>query len=132
GHECLYCLPKDLSVQSSRDDAPEVVAHCRGVTVSDTLPHVTVGAPWDHAVSDLDAVVIRKDPPFDTDYLHLTQVLDLVRTRTFVMNAPAGLRAANEKLFALNFGAWMTRTLVTRDRAEVTRFVTEVGGRAVL
>jgi glutathione synthase len=76
--------------------------------------------------------MIRKDPPFDTVYLHLTQQLDLIKEHTLVVNDPAGLRAANEKLYALSFEQWMPPTLVTRDRAEILEFTRSVGGRAVL
>jgi glutathione synthase len=96
------------------------------------MPHVTLGEETQLDASELDAVFIRKDPPFDTAYLHLTQTLDLVTEQTLIVNSPAGLRAANEKLFALNFARWMPRTLVTRNRDEVLQFLADVGGRAVL
>jgi glutathione synthase len=83
-------------------------------------------------VSEFSAVMIRKDPPFDTAYLHLTQQLDLIKEHTLVVNDPAGLRAANEKLYALQFEEWMPQTLVTRDREAILEFTRSVGGRAVL
>lgn len=130
GHETLHCLPGDLSVTTS----PElrVLARVRRIHVADTPPHVVCDAPNEVDVSTLDAVFIRKDPPFDTAYLHLTQTLDLVKTQTLVLNDPAGLRAANEKLFALGFAHLMPRTLVTREREAILDFTRAVGGRAVL
>jgi glutathione synthase len=83
-------------------------------------------------VSGLDAVFVRKDPPLDTAYLHLTQQLDLLHERTLVLNRPQGLRDANEKLFAFHFADWMPASLVTSDRGKILDFVRVVGGQAVL
>lgn len=127
GHRCLHASPVDLTC-----DGRNVSATVRKVVVSDTAPHVVLGAVEQIDVGEVDAVLVRKDPPFDSTYLHLTQQLDLVAARTFVMNAPRGLRDANEKLFALHFQEWMPRTLVTRDRDAIFSFVREVGGEAVL
>jgi len=102
------------------------------MTVSAAAPHVVLDGALDVDVADVDAVLIRKDPPFDTTYLHLTQTLDLIKHRTLVVNDPAGLRAANEKLFALRFSRWMPRTIVTKSTRAILQFVEEVGGRAVL
>ena len=83
-------------------------------------------------LSTLDAVLVRKDPPFDRAYLFLTQQLDLVRDRVLIMNDPRGVRDANEKLFAFNFPEFMPRSLVTASPQQILEFVSEVGGRAVL
>ncbi len=127
GHQCLHCLPHELALEGAR-----VCARARPVTVSDTFPHSSAGAPVGVDLADLDAVFVRKDPPFDVEYLHLTQELDLVRDRTLVVNDPAGLRTANEKLFALRFEHLLPRTLVSADREGLLAFVTEVGGTAVI
>jgi len=130
GHETLHCLPGDLSITTV--PSLRVSARVRPIQVQDTPPHVSCGVPLDVDLSTLDAVFIRKDPPFDTAYLHLTQTLDLVKHQTLVLNDPAGLRAANEKLFALRFSHLMPKTLVTREREALLEFTREVGGRAVL
>jgi glutathione synthase len=122
GHECFHCLLTDVSAEGSR-----VFAHARAITVSDVAPHVTVGESQLHEVSALDAVFIRKDPPFDSAYLHLTQLLELVKEETLVLNDPRGLRDANEKLFALQFEKWMPRTRVTSRPSEILAFAEEVG-----
>jgi glutathione synthase len=127
GHECWHCLPHQVGARGA-----DPFARARRITVSDTAPHVIWG---EHAILDLaavDAVFVRKDPPFDVEYLHLTQLLDLVQGRTLVVNDPRGLRDANEKLFALWFADLMPRTLVSSDPARLLDFVIEVGGRAVL
>lgn len=131
GHVCLHCAPQDVGARVGADGS-RVFARARPLRVRPQAPHVELDAPEDWDVGELDAVFIRKDPPFDGAYLHLTHVLDLVTDRTLVLNAPAGLRDANEKLFALRFAPWMPRTRVTRDPAEILECLREVGGKAVL
>lgn len=72
-----------------------------------------------------DAIVFRHDPPFDVDYLHATQIVDLSGVRV-VLNSARGLRAANEKLYALNFASAMPPTILTRDRREALSFLGEM------
>jgi glutathione synthase len=127
GHECLHALPRELTNRGSA-----LWATCRAIAVSDTPPHVALGTDQVVEVSSLDAVWVRKDPPFDVGYLHLTQQLDLVAKATLVINAPRGLRDANEKLFAFQFARWMPRSLVSAERARLLGFLEEVGGQAVL
>jgi glutathione synthase len=127
GHECFHCLvPNVCSV--GRD----VSAWCRPLRVSNAAPHTEVGERQLISVGSFDAVFIRKDPPFDADYLHLTQQLDLVGEQTLVVNGPRGLRDANEKLFALHFAETMPRTLVSADTDQMLEFVRAVGGKAVV
>ncbi|MBN2195717.1 MAG: glutathione synthase [Polyangiaceae bacterium] len=127
GHGCLHCLPRELSHYGR-----EVIAQCRSIVVADTAPHVTLARPTTVGLADLDAVFVRKDPPFDVAYLHLTQMLDLVQDRVLVVNTPRGLRDANEKLFAFHFSHLMPRSLVSCEPARILDFVLEVGGQAVL
>src|SRR5262249_49835060 len=83
-------------------------------------------------LDDIEAVFIRKDPPFDQAYLYATLLLEHVRDRTLLVNDPRGLREANEKLYALNFPEWTPPTLVSADRERIHDFVATVGGRAVI
>jgi len=127
GHQCLHCLPRDLS-----NKGREVSATVRPVTVSDIAPHTSVGAAFRVNLADLDAVFIRKDPPFDTAYAHLTRQLDLVKPDVLVLNDPSAIRDANEKLYAFKFAEFMPTSLVSSDRDALLSFVAEVGGRAVI
>ena len=127
GHECLHCLPRELS-----NEGRDVYARARSVKVSAEPPHVTLGADERVELAKLGAVFIRKDPPFDAGYLYLTQVLDLVKDRVLVMNDPRGLRDANEKLFTFQFLEFMPRSLVSAEPAQIIAFVDKVGGTAVL
>jgi glutathione synthase len=76
----------------------------------------------------MNAVFMRTDPPLDVAYLYTTYILDYINPdRTLVVNAPAGLRAANEKMFTLQFAEWMTDTIVSRDKVVIRQFLEEQG-----
>ena len=126
-HEIFHCLPKDIA-----NEGQKVTARARAIHVANTPPHVLLGAEAVLEVATLEAVFIRKDPPFDPPYVHLTHQLELVKGRTLVLNDPRGLRDANEKLFAFHFVEYMPRSRVTADPGEILAFVEAVGGRAVL
>jgi glutathione synthase len=126
GHACLHCEPRDVYVEDA-----DVRARVREVRVSDAEPHFTLGASQDVRLADVQCVLIRKDPPFDAQYLYLTLMLEMLRGRGLVMNDPRGLRDANEKLYTLHFAKHMPRTLVTSDRDRVHRFVAALGAAVV-
>jgi glutathione synthase len=76
----------------------------------------------------LDVILMRKDPPFDTEYIFATYILEQAeRDGALVVNKPRGLRDANEKLFTSWFPQCCPPTLVTRDAVELRRFLTEIG-----
>lgn len=127
GHEVLHCRPEQLYSENG-----QVGALVQPLVVSDRAPHVTAGAPRRERLIQLDAVFIRKDPPFDAAYLHMTQELDLVKEHTLVINDPSAVRDANEKLYALRFARFMPPTLVSADERQLIDFVAKVGGRAVI
>ena len=96
-------------------------------------PHYTLGETAITALATLDAVLMRTDPPVDEDYLYATHLLSLVEARgVFVMNRPAALRDANEKLYALNFPDCIPRTLVARQVTQLKAFLAEVGGEMIV
>ena len=79
-----------------------------------------------HALNDFDAVVMRTDPPVDTDYLLATQLLGIAEANgAHVLNSPACLRNFNEKLAILNFPQFIAPTLVSADAAEIGSFLDE-------
>lgn len=127
GHESLHCLPRDLFVQGG-----DLFARVRPVTVSPESPYYSLGGAFDVRVAETEAVFIRKDPPFDQEYLYATLLLELVRGRTVLVNDPRGIRDANEKLYTLHFARHSPRSTVTADRTRILSFVDEVGGRAVI
>lgn len=127
GHQALHCEPRDLYVEKG-----DVFARVRHLTVSDTPPHTTFGAVENVRLADVEAVFIRKDPPFDSLYLYATLLLERARGRTVIVNDPRGLRDGNEKLYALNFARWMPKTIVTSSEEQILAFVASVGGRGVI
>ena len=130
GHECWHCLPRDLWVLGS-----EAHATARRVFVLEEAPWIVLdpsAGPSRLALAEVQAVFIRKDPPFDAAYLYATLLLEHVRGKTLVINDPRGLRDANEKLYAMNFPEWTPRTLVTADRDLIHEFLGEVGGKGVI
>ncbi|MBD3649066.1 MAG: glutathione synthase [Pseudomonadales bacterium] len=73
-------------------------------------------------INDLDALVIRKDPPFDKSYLHLTYLLEFLSDNVLQINPPAALRDVNEKLYTLNWPDHCPDTLVSCDRQTLMEF----------
>lgn len=127
GHENLHCLLSHLSVEGGK-----VFATTREAFVSDEAPHTRYGNTKEVELAHVDAVLVRKDPPFDTNYYRASLILDLVRDSTFLMNDPRGLRDADEKLYALRFPDWTPRTYVTADPVRIRAFVDACGGNAVI
>ncbi|MEL6493646.1 MAG: glutathione synthase [Cyanobacteria bacterium J06623_7] len=75
-------------------------------------------------LEEMDAVFMRTDPPVDVPYLYTTYILDLIDPRqTLVINSPQGLRAANEKVYALQFADVIPKTIVSQDKSVITDFV---------
>lgn len=126
GHECLHC-----ELAAVYNEGRRVGARVNTVDFTDGQP-ARLGRAEELAFEDVDAVFIRKDPPFDAAYAHLTQQLDLVADRTLIVNSPRGLRDANEKLFAFHFAELMPKTLVSSDPARILAFVAAIGGSAVM
>lgn len=86
------------------------------------------GNPFERALSEVDALLMRKDPPFDLEYLYSTYLLELAeREGCFVINKPASLRDANEKLFTTWFPQCIVPSLVSRDMARLRAFASEFG-----
>lgn len=95
-------------------------------------PWYSLGEAVQMPLEQMDAVFMRKDPPVSTAYLYATYLLDFVDSaRTLMVNLPQGLRAANEKMFALQFTAAIPETIVTQNKQTIRAFV-EAKGLAVL
>jgi len=128
GHRVLYGEPGDLAVDGGR-----VTARVRPVTLRREIGrHADLGAPL-HVVLDdeVDLVLQRKDPPVDAEYVTATQILSLCH-RALVLNRPAGILAANEKLYALNFPDLMPETRVTRSIPQLIDFLAKLGGEMIV
>jgi len=128
GHRVDHCLVPDVALQHGKP-----LATVRQATMKrDKAAPVTLGEPEEVDLNEVDAVFIRKDPPFDEPYSWLTLILEHLRGSTLVINDPRGLRDANEKLYACHFPALMPKTRVDSDRHRIRAFIREVGGQGVI
>ena len=111
--------------------------------VVDAVPTVVRDAPTPaHAfatvertfmrLAEFDAVLMRKDPPVDVNYLHATWILDHARGKTLLVNDPRGLRELNEHLAVLQFPALTPPTIVTRSADKLREFQAQQGGAIVV
>lgn len=82
----------------------------------------------EYALYDLNVILMRKDPPFNAEYIYTTYLLELAeREGVFVVNHPQGLRDANEKLFIAHFPDCAPQTVVTQDQAILKAFLDKHG-----
>ncbi len=92
----------------------------------------TVSDAISRPLDNMDAVFMRTDPPVTIPYLYATYILDYINPgTTLVVNAPSGLRTANEKMYALQFRSVIPETIVSQEKAVIQKFV-EQQGAAVL
>lgn len=102
-----------------------VFANCAPTTVNDDLNHWFKKRPDTiMALTDFDVILMRKDPPFNMDYIYATYLLEQAENKgVLVINKPQSLRDANEKLFALNFPHCMPKTLVSANQEQIKTFI---------
>jgi glutathione synthase len=129
GHQLYYLGLRDLYARGHR-----AFVRARRTEVKQAAAHygfLDEGA--EYPAEAFDAIFMRKDPPADALYLYATMLLSLVdNRRTFVINEPAGLRQANEKLYALNFPGAIPPTLVTYDMERLKGFLASQGGEMII
>ncbi|HLP90885.1 MAG TPA: glutathione synthase [Nostocaceae cyanobacterium] len=95
-------------------------------------PWYQLGSPSLTALETMDAVFMRTDPPVNDAYLFATYILDYVDPRkTLVINNPQGIRAANEKMYALQFTQAIPETIVSADKQVIRQFL-ETKGETIL
>jgi len=124
GHELWYMEPGHLTVRDG-----EAYGHMRPLQVRDNSDDwFTLGESDNRRLATLDLLLMRKDPPFDMDYVYSTYILDLAeRDGVTVVNRPQALRDANEKCFTTHFPQCCVPALITRCAAEIKEFVREHG-----
>ena len=128
GHRISYMEPADLRV---RHGTP--FASSRRLDVEDNPEGwFSFGDRETHPLQDLDVILMRRDPPFNMDYVYLTYILELAeQAGVMVVNRPEALRDANEKFFITHFPQCCVPMVITRDVAEVRDFVSEHGKSVV-
>ena len=118
GHELFYYQTRTLALSGSK-----LYATGSNVSVRDELGnHYTLGEERRADLGRYDVVLMRQDPPFDMGYITATHMLDVIHPKTLVVNDPAEVRNAPEKLFVLNYPQFMPETLITRDPYELASF----------
>jgi glutathione synthase len=123
GHTLFHYTPERLSLRDGR-----VEARIEPVAVRDVEgDHFTLGEPALTDLSTMDVIHLRQDPPFDMGYITTTHLLERIHPKTLVVNDPAQVRNAPEKVFVTEFPDLMPPTLVSRDPAEIRAFRQEQG-----
>ena len=131
GHTLAACEPKDMMWQRGS----VVTALARNITLTGEPEHwfrVSPAHPQGRvqghvqALRDFGAVIMRKDPPFDSEYFYATHLLEQAeREGARVFNKPRALRDHPEKLAIMEFPQFIGPTLVTRDAGDIKRFHAE-------
>ncbi|RZT56740.1 glutathione synthase [Sphingomonas sp. BK036] len=124
GHRLFHYAAEDLNYRDGR-----VWAKAHPVTVQRVVgDHFSVGEAVDLDLGDeADVVLMRQDPPFDLGYITATHLLERIAHKTLVVNDPAQVRNAPEKVFVLDYPQFMPPTLVTRSLDEARKFLAEHG-----
>ncbi len=119
GYQLFYMEMKDLAMLEG-----EAIASMSEFTVKDDPQDWYQLQPaQDKPLADLDVILMRKDPPFDTEFIYATYMLERAEEAgTLIVNKPQSLRDANEKLFTAWFSEFTPTTLVTRDAKRIRAF----------
>jgi glutathione synthase len=123
GHTLSYYTPDKLSLRGE-----ELVAPVQSLTVRDEVGnHFTLGEARREKLAAYDVILLRQDPPFDLAYITSTHFLERLHPKTLVVNNPASVRNAPEKIFVMDFPDLMPPTLISRDLDEINSFRAEHG-----
>ena len=124
GWELFYMEMQDLY---TNDDIP--MANIQNIKVEDNSDNwFTLSNPQTVELANLDIILMRKDPPFDLEYIYSTYILDHAqRLGTLVVNNPTSLRNANEKMFITHFADCIAPTRVSRDMDTLYDFIKQQG-----
>jgi glutathione synthase len=118
GHKLSYYTPDRLAMLDGK-----VFAAVESLKVKDVAgDYFSLGESKRTALTDFDVVLLRQDPPFDLAYITSTHLLERIHPKTLVVNDPASVRNAPEKMLVTEFADLMPPTLITRDLAEIKAF----------
>jgi glutathione synthase len=118
GHVLWHYHVRDLALLGGR-----VLARAQPVTVRRVKgDHFALGEAEELDLGTVDVVLMRQDPPFDMAYITATHILEHIHPKTLVVNDPASVRNAPEKLFVTHFPALMPETLISADVRQIRRF----------
>jgi glutathione synthase len=119
GYQLFYMEMADLAMVNGL-----AMANMRPLTVfNDASKWFELGEATDTPMSELDVILMRKDPPFDTEFIYATYMLERAEEQgVLIVNKPQSLRDANEKLFTAWFSELTPETIVTRDAKRIRAF----------
>ena len=118
GHEIFYYTPQNLTLRHG-----ELIAHGHTLEVEDRAgDHYKLADLHTVDLGDFDVVHLRQDPPFDMSYITTTHLLERIHPETLVVNDPAAVRNAPEKVFVLDYLDLMPPSIVTRSLNDVKAF----------
>jgi len=121
GHQLSYYLPRELSLRDGLLTAP-----ARRLSVKDEIgAHFKAEAPVPADLRSFDVVLLRQDPPFDMAYITTTHLLEHLKGTALVVNDPASVRNAPEKLFVTHFDGLLPPTLISSDGKAIREFRVE-------
>lgn len=121
GHALYVFMPNDMAYVAGK-----VVANVRRIHLTGEAAWYQAEQPQEHLLSDFDAVLQRKDPPFDMEYVYATYLLELAEmSGARIFNKPAAIRNHNEKLSIAQFPQFTAPTIVTRDEQRLRQFHAE-------
>ncbi len=121
GHSLWYYTPDRLSYDRGR-----LVACGQSLQLRDNpTDFFTAGDRETRCLEDMDIILMRQDPPFDMGYITATHLLEMLPASTMVINNPAEVRNAPEKLLVTQFAELMPATLISRDSAAIRAFRSE-------
>lgn len=127
-HEVYYLELKDLYVKNAK-----AYGSAARISLKRGADYYKLGGSETVEMETFDAVWMRKDPPFNQDYIYATYILSLIDPgKTKVINDPRGIRESNEKLYTLYFPEWIPSSVVTKDIGQLSKFLTEAGGEIVV
>jgi glutathione synthase len=123
GHALSYYTPDRLALVGDR-----LFAAVEALAVRDVAgDYFTLSDPRRVELTAFDVLLLRQDPPFDLHYITTTHLLERIHPHTLVINDPAGVRNAPEKIFVTEFPDLMPPTVITRDLGEIQAFRKEHG-----
>ena len=124
GYTLYYMEMADLELNDGK-----AMARMQAIRVEDNADcWFELGDAISKPLAELDAVLMRKDPPFDVEYIYATYLLEAAEKEgTLIVNKPASIRNANEKIFATEFADCVAPSLVTRRAESLRDFLAQHG-----
>lgn len=125
GYEIYYMQLQDLYVENAK-----AMALTQSVQLFDRAQdyYQFLSPPQVTALVELDVILMRKDPPFDMEYIYATYILELAEQEAngpLIVNKPQSLRDANEKMYTLKFASCIVPSLVSRSHKQIKSFINE-------